>query len=153
MKRLLVALALSVTAMHAHASPRPAEDHAAIAALLDRYTQCVTAGDEAGFRALLLDDDIPFSAVSAPRPGHDVTSASLRRYAGFRDAVFRRGQHFQQSFSHVRIDQDGPLAQASADFVTRQGDGGSAGWKVLQLVKTAHGWKIASEFFTVRSLR
>jgi hypothetical protein len=27
------------------------------------------------------------------------------------------------------------------------------GWKVLQLVKTADGWKIASELFTVRSLR
>jgi hypothetical protein len=37
--------------------------------------------------------------------------------------------------------------------VTRRGDDGSVGWKVLQRVKTADGWKIASEFFTVRSLR
>lgn len=124
-----------------------------LAALLDRYTQCVTAGDEAGFRALLLDDDIPFSAVLLPYSGKDVTTATLRRYADFRDAVFRSGQHYQQSFHHLRIEQDGPLAQASLDFITRQADGGSAGWKVLQLVRTPDGWKIASELFTVRSLR
>lgn len=128
MKSLVLFLALSVTAREAHAETPPTdlghhasttEDHAAIAAVLDRYTQCVTASDEPGFR----------------------------------DAVFRSGEHFRQSFSHVRIEQDGPLAQASLDFVTRRGDGGSVGWKVLQLVKTADGWKIASELFTVRSLR
>jgi hypothetical protein len=134
-----------------HAST--AADLAAIAAVLDRYTQCVTAGDETGFRALLLDDDIPFSAIPPGRSVGDMTTVNLRRYAGFRDAVFRSGQRFQQSFHNVRIAQDGPLAQASLDFVTRSGHGGSAGWKVLQLVKTPDGWKIASELFTVRSLR
>ncbi|APG05759.1 hypothetical protein BJI69_18865 [Luteibacter rhizovicinus DSM 16549] len=153
---------LSATAAPVEATARPgglgqhastAADLAAIAAVLDRYTQCVTAGDEAGFRALLLDDDIPFSAIPPGRSVKAMTTANLSRYAGFRDAVFRSGQRFQQSFHHVRIAQDGPLAQASLDFVTRSGDGGSTGWKTLQLVKTAGGWKIASEFFTVRSLR
>ena len=162
MKFLVLFLAFVVTSMQTHAETRPADvshpmsstdDRAAIAALLDRYTQCVTAGDEAGFRALLLDDDIPFSAVSPAMSGKNATSASLRRYADFRDAVFRSGRHFRQRFSNVRIEQDGPLAQASLDFVTRRGDDASVGWKVLQLVKTADGWKIASEFFTVRSLR
>lgn len=154
-------LALSTTAMQAHAATplaeaghhtSSAEERAAIAAVLDRYTRCVTAGDEAGFRALLLDDDIPFSAVSEVRPGEATSTATLRRYTDFRDAVFRSGRRFQQTFSNVRIEQDGPLAQASLDFETRRGEGGSGGWKVLQLVKTAGGWKIASEFFTVRSL-
>jgi hypothetical protein len=158
---VLLLLTLSATAMQADATAPPAdlgqhvstaEDMTAIRAVLDRYPQCVTAGDEAGFRALLLDDDIPFAAVSTERPGKDGTTATLRRYPDFRDAVFRSGQHFQQSFDHVRIEQDGPLAQASLDFVTRQSDGGSTGWKVLQLVKTPGGWKIASEFFTVRAL-
>jgi hypothetical protein len=162
MKFILAFLALSVTSMQTHAETPPAAgshhvsttvDRAAIAAVLDRYTQCVTTGDEAGFRALLLDDDIPFSAVSPASTARDVTSTSVRRYVDFRDAVFRSGQHFRQSFSNVRIEQDGPLAQASLDFVTRRGDDGSVGWKVLQLVKTADGWKIASEFFTVRKLR
>jgi hypothetical protein len=156
-----LALTLSLTAVPVGATTSPAdlgrhvataEDHAAIADVLDRYTRSVTAGDEAGFRALLLDDDIPFAAVSPARGGKDVTTATLRRYPDFRDAVFRSGQHFLQTFHHVSIEQDGPLAQASLDFVTRSGNGGSTGWKVLQLVKTAGGWKIASEFFTVRSL-
>lgn len=161
MKSLVFFLTLSVTVMEAHAGTLPAdlghhsstaEDRAAISAVLDRYTRCVTAGDEPGFRALLLDDDIPFSAVSPARTGNEVTTTSLRRYADFRDAVFRSGGHFRQSFSHVRIEQDGPLAQASLDFVTVHGNDGSVGWKVLQLVKTTEGWKIASELFTVRSL-
>jgi hypothetical protein len=66
--------------------------------------------------------------------------------------VFHSGRHFQQSFSKVHIEQDGALAQVSLDFVTREGDGGGIGWKTLQLVKTAGGWKIASELFTVRNL-
>jgi ketosteroid isomerase-like protein len=157
---LTFALATSMIPMPSAATPSPAElahastseDHEAIRALLERYTQCVSNGDEAGFRALLLDDDIPFSAVAPSRDGKPMTSTTLRRYADFRDAVFRSGRHFQQRFDNVRIEQDGALAQASLDFVTRQGEGGAAGWKVLQLVKTAEGWKIASEFFTVRSL-
>jgi len=162
MKWVLALLALSVASMQSRAEAPPVEvghnastpaDRAAIAALLDRYTQCVTAGDEAGFRALLLDDDIPFSAVSPASADKGPSSMALRRYGNFRDAVFRSGRHFRQGFSNVRIDQDGPLAQASLDFVTRDGDAGSVGWKVLQLVKTADGWKIASEFFTVRDLR
>ena len=69
MKSLVLFLTLSVTVMQAHAGTLPAdlghhsstaEDRAAISAVLDRYTQCVTSGDEPGFRALLLDDDIPF---------------------------------------------------------------------------------------------
>jgi hypothetical protein len=159
---LSLALSMSIMPMPSHASS-PAgdlalhapttEDHDAIRALLDRYTRCVTSGDETGFRALLLDDDIPFSAVSLARADKPMSTATFRHYADFRDAVFRSGRHFEQTFTNVRIEQDGPLAQASLDFVTRQAADGSAGWKVLQLVKTAGGWKIASEFFTVRRLR
>ena len=159
---LTLALATSMIPMPSFATTLPTdpsrhapspEDREAINALLERYTECVSNGDEAGFRALLLDDDIPFSAVAPSRDGKPMTSTTLRRYADFRDAVFRSGRHFQQRFDNVRIEQDGALAQASLDFVTRRGEGGAAGWKVLQLVKTADGWKIASEFFTVRSLR
>ena len=42
-------------------------DHQAIEALLASYTRCVTEHDEAGFRALLLDEKIPFAAVADRR--------------------------------------------------------------------------------------
>jgi len=63
MKFILALLAFSVASMQSRAEAPPANvgrhastpaNRAAIAALLDRYTQCVTASDEAGFRALLL---------------------------------------------------------------------------------------------------
>jgi hypothetical protein len=158
---LPLACAIAMTAMPALAVPLPAglghrattpQDRDAIAAVLDRYAHCVSVGDEAGFRALLIDDDIPFSTIPTEGAASDASTAGLRRYAGFRDAVFRAGRHYRQTFHHVRIEQDGALAQASLDFVTRRDGGGSFGWKVLQLVKTADGWKIASEFFTVRDL-
>lgn len=161
MKHVALAVILFMAAMRVHAVALPPDlgrhastqaDRAAISALLDQYTRSVTDGDEAAFRALLLDDDIPFSAVSTDASGKAVTARTLRRYADFRDAVFRRGRHYRQTFHNVRIDQDGSLAQVSLDFVTRQGDGGGYGWKVLHLVKTPDGWKIASEFFTVRDL-
>jgi hypothetical protein len=161
LKTLCFLLALTVIAMPLHAESLPPglgrhattdQDREAIAAVLDRYARCVSAGDEAGFRALLVDDDIPFSTIPTEGPASDASTARLRRLAGFRDAVFRSGRHYRQTFHNVRIEQDGGLAQASLDFVTRRDGGGSYGWKVLQLVKTANGWKIASEFFTVRDL-
>lgn len=161
MKTLRLLFATMVTVMSVSAEPLPAglsrhatteQDRQAIAAVLDRYTRCVSTGDEAGFRALLVDDDIPFSTIPADGTASDASTARLRRFAGFRDAVFRTGRKYRQTFHNVRIEQDGALAQASVDFVTRRDGGGSYGWKVLQLVRTASGWKIASEFFTIRDL-
>ncbi|MEO6690426.1 MAG: nuclear transport factor 2 family protein [Dokdonella sp.] len=124
-------------------------DHEAIEALLASYTRCVTEHDEAGFRALLLDEAIPFAAV-AESDGSD-NHVDLRQFEGFRKAVFASGQRYKQKFANVRIEQHGPLAQVSLDFVTEQVSGKrapSVGWKVLQLVKVGDRWKIASELYT-----
>lgn len=98
---------------------------------------------------MLLDDRIPFSDVATT----PVTNApvDLRQYEAFRKAVFASGQHFRQRFSNIHIEQNGPLAQVSLDFVTERVSGkpeSAAGWKVLQLVKTGDRWKIASELYT-----
>jgi len=52
------------------------------------------------------------------------------------------------------IEQDGVLAQASLDFVTRVTGSkqGGYGFKTLTLVKVQGHWKIASEFYTAFSL-
>jgi len=124
-------------------------DSQAIAALLASYTRCVTEHDEAGFRALLLNEKIPFATVQTSIATDG--SADLRQYEGFRKAVFASGQRFRQTFSNVHIEQRGPLAQVSLDFVTEQISAtrqSSAGWKVLQLVNVDGHWKIASELYT-----
>lgn len=141
----LVAISLPAAAVPAGTH----SDHQAIGALLASYTRCVTRHDESGFRALLLDDRIPFAAVAESKAS--TTPPNLRQYAGFRQAVFGSGQRYRQTFTHVHIEQHGPLAQVSLDFVTEQlsgNRGSSAGWKVLQLVKVGEQWKIANELFT-----
>ena len=123
-------------------------DRQAIEALLASYTRCVTEHDEAGFRALLLDEKIPFASVQESAVSDN--PPDLRQYEGFRQAVFASGQRYREKFYNVRIEQHGPLAQASLDFVTEQVSGkrsSSTGWKVLQLVKVGDRWKIASELY------
>ena len=132
-----------------------AEDRVAIERLLDAYRAAVKQGDEAGFAALLLNDRVPFLTVEAA--GLDKATAKdvdTRRYADFRHAVFGSGRHYEQRFDNVRILQDGALAQVSLDFVTVAAgtDSGGYGWKTLELLKVAGGWRIASEFYTAYGL-
>ncbi|RUL62189.1 hypothetical protein EKH79_14960 [Dyella dinghuensis] len=132
----------------------PAEKQA-IEHVLSIYTTSFSNGDEAAFSSILLNDQVPFSSTAElhldkAEPAHLQTS----RYARFKQAVFESGKHYQQQFYHVRIEQDGALAQVSLDFVTRDADnhGGGYGWKSLTLLKVNGQWKIASEFYTVYPL-
>ncbi|WP_158755393.1 hypothetical protein [Dyella sp. S184] len=135
----------ALTAIHRTSSI----DRQAIEALLASYTRCVTEHDEAGFRALLLDEKIPFASVQ--ESAASANPPDLRQYEDFRQAVFASGQRYREKFYNVRIEQHGPLAQVSLDFLTQQISGNrrsSAGWKVLQLVKVGDRWKIASALYT-----
>lgn len=149
-------LALAATADALASTPKdtPAPDHAAIAQVLENYRSAVTRGDEALFLTTLLDDQIPFHAVrDASSPETSLNSQQTRGAAEFLRGVFHSGRRYQQRFDDIRIQQDGTLAQATLRFVTQRDDGsGGAGWKTLTLVKVGGQWKIASEFYTVRSL-
>jgi len=132
----------------------PAEKKA-IEHVLSIYTTSVSNGDEAAFSSILLNDQVPFSStgelhLDKAEPAHLQTS----RYARFKQGVFESGKKYRQQFYHVRIEQDGALAQVSLDFITRDArshDGGY-GWKSLTLLKLNGQWKIASEFYTVYPL-
>ena len=158
---LLAALATPATAVppapvaFAGRHEAAAEDRAAIERLLDAYRAAVKAGDEAGFAALLLDERVPFLSVDAVRLGQAAArDVDDQRYADFRHAVFGSGKHYEQRFDNVRIQQDGALAQVSLDFVTVAAgtQQGGYGWKTLELLKVAGGWRIASEFYTAYGL-
>ena len=135
-----------------HSSP---EDKQAIELVLASYTSSLSSGDEKTFAALLLNQQIPFMATSSLDGGSTGDKAlDTRQYEDFRQAVFASGKKYEQHFYNVRIAQDGKLAQASLDFVTREANSqnGSYGWKVIQLLKVNGAWKIASEFYTAYSL-
>ena len=131
-----------------------ADDKKAIEDILATYTRSLSNGDQPAFEALLLDENVTFTStdvVEHPTAGAKVPD--IRRYGDFRHAVFESGKHLQQQFFNVKIQQDGPLAQVSLDFVTvqRGTQKGSYGWKVLQLLKVQGQWKIASEIYTAYS--
>jgi hypothetical protein len=132
----------------------PAEKRA-IEHVLSIYSTSVSNGDEAAFSSILLNDQVPFSStgelhLDKAKPNELQTS----RYARFKQIVFESGKHYQQQFYHVRIEQDGALAQVSLDFVTREAHTheGGYGWKSLTLLKVNGQWKIASEFYTAYPL-
>ena len=132
-----------------------AEDRRAVEKLLDTYTTSVTNGDQAGFEAQLLDDQVPFSGT------YEFTGSSAegkpvltRHYENFRKPVFESGKRYTEHFYNVHIDQDDTLAQVSLDFITQETKTGRGvyGWKTLQLLKIQGHWKIASVLFTAKAL-
>ena len=125
-------------------------DRAAIERVLAAYTDAVRRGDEAAFKALLLNDHLSFSGVGGVLHSDGAHPFDPHQFKSFDQQIFQSGVKYQQSFYNVHILQDGPLAQASLDFVTQEAANrrGGWGWKVLQLVKVDGRWKIASEFFT-----
>ena len=163
--RLIPVLLLAMIAVPAIAvPPAPAafagheakpDDAAAIHRLLDAYRAAVKDGDEAAFSALLLDEHVPFLAVQTSALAKaNAERVDVQRYADFRTAVFGSARRYEQRFDNVRILQDGALAQVSLDFVTVDAstDQGGYGWKTLELLKVAGGWRIASEFYTAYPL-
>ena len=137
-------------------SPASAPDRAAIEQILNNYTTAVTNSDEALFMTTLLDDQIPFFAAGdvATQPP-TLKSADTHAFAAFNRAVFHSNTRLHQTFDHVTIEQDKSLACVRLHFITRVVSSGAAaeGWKTLQLLKVGDQWKIASEFYTVRSQR
>ena len=131
-------------------SPAPAgfesvgEDRRAIQNVLAAYTKAVSTKDQATFETLLLSKTIAFSYVPDDTPA---AQAGVANYDSFRRGVFE-GPPFTQRFTNVRIEQDGNLASVTLVFINTQAQGESWGWKTLHLLKTAEGWKIASEFYT-----
>jgi hypothetical protein len=152
----------AATTTHPHAdsgetpSPASSPDRAAIEQVLNNYTTAVTNSDEALFMTTLLDDQIPFFAAGdvATQPP-SLKSPDTHAFAAFRRDVFHTNTRYRQTFDHVAIEQDKSLACVRLHFITRVVSSGAAadGWKTLQLLKVGDQWKIASEFYTVRSQR
>ena len=119
-----------------------AAERAAIKKLLATYTEAVSTKNQALFESILLAKTIPFSYVPA-----GAVSAETANYEGFRRGVFE-GAPFTQRFTDVHMLVDGSLASVTLVFINTRNQRDSWGWKTLHLLKTAQGWKIASEFYT-----
>lgn len=122
-----------------------AAERSAIEKLLATYTEAVSTKNQTMFESILLAKTIPFSYVPA-----SAVPADTSNYEAFRRGVFE-GAPFTQRFTDVQILVDGSLANVTLVFINTRAQRESWGWKTLHLLKTAQGWKIASEFFTSHS--
>ena len=159
MKTTLAATSLSLALLFA-APPSfaqdPAESRAQIEAVIETFRKAIVEKDVASFMPLFLREDISWVGVytdgsveryharlkdpKAPRPPRSFSSTPRR----FIENIARSTDSRAETFSNVRIDTDGDVAQVWFDYSYLIGDyrnnWGKESW---QMVRTETGWKIA----------
>ncbi|MFC5458485.1 nuclear transport factor 2 family protein [Massilia niabensis] len=134
-----------------------ADSRQKIDALIETFRQAIINKDTAGFMQLFLREDITWTAVYSdgsvdrynaslkdpkePR-GTKIQNSSPRKFI---ESIARAKETMAETFSNVRIDTDGDVAQVWFDYTFIAGDyknnWGKESW---QLVRTEAGWKIAA---------
>jgi len=161
MKPAIAAVCLAAGLFLAAPGQALAEDTARsrqqIEAVIETFRTAIIRKDKDAFLKLLLKEDITWSSVLAdasaemlyatrpkpemPRP-HKSSSSSPARFIDF---VTGSPARLEETFSNVRIDTDGEVAQVWFDYAFMVGNykqnWGKESW---QLVRTESGWKIAS---------
>lgn len=135
----------------------PAESRKQIAAIVEDFRLAIINKDTAGFMRLFLREDISWVASytdgSVERYNASLTDPSqprgMKTIGGgprkFIESIARRKERREETFSNLRIDTDGEVAQVWFDYAMFVGDyknnWGKESW---QLVRTEDGWKIAA---------
>ncbi|MBF5041988.1 nuclear transport factor 2 family protein [Aggregicoccus sp. 17bor-14] len=129
-----------------------------IEAVIETFRTAILEKDKAAFMKLFLKEDITWASVlsdtsaemlyaSRPKPElpHPSKVSARGSPAGFIDFVVQNPARLEETFSKVRIDTDGEVAQVWFDYTftvgTYKQNWGKEGW---QLLRTESGWKIAS---------
>ncbi len=128
-----------------------------IEGVIDRFGKAIVDKDVAGFMGLFLHEDIAWNVVytdgSVDRYNRALKDPKMPRATkvqrasprAFIESIARSRQVKSETFSNVRIDTDGEVAQVWFDYAFMSGDyknaWGKEGW---QLVRTEAGWKIAA---------
>lgn len=154
---VLLGIGLFFSAPHSAFAKSPADSRQQIEGIIETFRQAIVNKDTAGFMKLFLRDDITWTAVytdgsvdrynatlkdpKEPR-SPKVQSSSPRKFI---ENIARARETRAETFSNVRIDTDGEIAQVWFDYTFMVGDyknnWGKESW---QLVRTEAGWKIAA---------
>lgn len=154
---VLLGLGLFLSVPQAACAQNPAQSRQQIEGVVETFRQAIINKDTAGFMTLFLREDITWTAVytdasverynaslkdpNEPR-GRKVESASPRKFI---ERIARAKEARTETFSNVRIDTDGEVAQVWFDYSFMVGayrnNWGKESW---QLVRTEAGWKIAA---------
>lgn len=159
MKRFLstfLALSMFVLAPH-QALAQQADGQQQIREVIETFRSAIINKDRDAFLKLFLREDITWSGVtsdasiermyaSRPKPEMKrppkIFSSNPRKFI---DAIVADKERSEETFSNVRIDSDGEVAQVWFDYSFMSGaykeNWGKESW---QMVRTESGWRIAA---------
>ncbi|MEN3275548.1 MAG: hypothetical protein V7631_1338 [Massilia sp.] len=153
----LPGMSLFLSAPYPARAQDPADSRRQIEGIIETFHTTIINKDTAGFMQLFLREDITWTAVytdasvgrynatltdpKAPRTPK-VQSGSPRKFI---ESIARAKESRSETFSNVRIDTDGDVAQVWFDYTFMMDDyrnnWGKESW---QLIRTEAGWKIAA---------
>ncbi|MGX4642916.1 YybH family protein [Massilia sp. SYSU DXS3249] len=158
MNRFATCLSLSLLLFAPHmAFAQDATGKQEIERVIETFRKAIIDKDQDTFLKLFLKEDITWSGVTTdasieriyanrpdpklPRPKKSFSSSPRK----FIDSIAKEKERLEETFSNVRIDTDGEVAQVWFDysfmFGTYRENWGKESW---QMVRTENGWKIAA---------
>ncbi|MFC5547471.1 hypothetical protein [Massilia aerilata] len=152
-----LAAGLLLAAPHMARAEGPADSRQQIEAVVESFRSALVKKDKEAFLQLFMKEDITWAGVTTDasiemlyanrpkpemrRPFKFFTSTPRK----FIDMVAQDPASVEETFSNLRIETDGEVAQVWFDYVFLQesyrSNWGKESW---QLVRTGNGWKIAS---------
>ena len=154
---LCLAAGLSLSAPHMARAEGPADSRKQIEAVVETFRASLIKKDKEAFLQLFMKEDITWAGVTtdasiemlyASRPKPEMKrpfkyfTSTPRKFI---DMIVKDPGQVEETFSNVRIETDGEVAQVWFDYVFMEGryrsNWGKESW---QLVRTGNGWKIAS---------
>jgi len=155
--QLCLAAGLFLSAQHMARAEDPAHGRQQIEAVVETFRTALIEKDKDAFLRLFVKEDITWTGVTtdasiemlyANRPRPEMKrplkffTMTPRRFI---DAAASSPTRDEETFSNVRIETDGDVAQVWFDYTFMEGsyraNWGKESW---QLVRTQEGWKIAS---------
>ena len=158
--RRVIRAALLLALLCGPASAYAAEpDNPDIRAVIDSFRTAIIQRDKPRFLSLFVSPDIPWQGVltddglaqlkhldpKAAKVAYDARSTP----AAFIDSIVRSKKSSEEKFSTIKIETDGDVATATADYEFRSGEKlVNSGKECWLLVRTGSGWKITTLAFS-----
>jgi hypothetical protein len=152
---LAIGLALSTPGLAS--AQEPVQSRQQIESVIETFRTAIIKKEKEAFLKLFLKEDITWSGVTtdasikmmyAKRPRPEMAPPSkvfMSKPREFIDFIVKDPAKLEETFSNVRIESDGEVAQVWFDYTFMAGaykeNWGKESW---QLVRTESGWKIAA---------
>jgi ketosteroid isomerase-like protein len=154
---VFLAAGLGLAAAQAARAEEPAVSRTQIEGVIESFRSAIVRKDKDAFLKLFLKPDITWTGVlpdksvemlyaSRPKPEMKPPSKGFNSSpADFIDFIVKNPAPLEETFSNLRIDTDGDVAQVWFDYSFKAGDyrqnWGKESW---QMVRVESGWKIAA---------